>query len=90
MREQMSAALNKAFGPCSRTDSDCNWWVIQRNGHAPMHVCLDAPRTPELAHVLIFDPASRTGEHVHDIVIRNPSEAQDVIRRIQSLIAPSK
>ncbi|MGH7131237.1 MAG: hypothetical protein ACREJO_04765 [Phycisphaerales bacterium] len=90
MREQMSQALNKAFGPCARKDSDCDWWVIKRDGHSPMHVCLNAPRQPEIAHILIFDPASLSGEHVHDIVIGTPSETHDVIRRIKDLIPPTK
>ena len=85
MREYMTKLLQEAFGPPARSRERCDWWEIAQDGHPEMHVCLNAPNMPLVAHVLIFNPARRD-EALVDLSARTEEEADGILLRIRAMV----
>ncbi len=84
MRDYMSKRMRETFGPPSRTREGCDWWEFDRRPHAPLHVCLNAPTRPYLAHVLIFDPCATDDDaFVVDVSAHTRAEADAVLMQVR-------
>ena len=85
MREYMAKLLQEAFGPPARSREHCDWWEIVQDGHPHVHVCLNAPTRPLVAHVLIFNPARRD-ETLVDLSAQTEEEAEGILLRIRAMV----
>jgi hypothetical protein len=57
-------------------------WVLQRQYSMHVYVTIDSPEMPDLAHVIVSDPASKNVEPVASYTVRTHEEADRIVQAI--------
>jgi hypothetical protein len=88
-RERARMHLVEAFGEpevLQTSNGPLYRWVLRRKHGVDAHVyvTLDSPEMPDIAHVLVSDPAARTIEKITSRTMRTMEEVDALIKTIRN------
>ena len=86
-REQACEEFKKAFGQpevIEVTGGEIYRWILKRKHGNHVFVTIDSPELPDIAHIMISDPSSRSVEPVANMTLRTLEEIKQIIERIRA------
>lgn len=84
-REQALARLTAAFGKptvVQVAEGEIYRWVLARPFGVDLHVTLDSPEFPDLAHLIVSDPKAGPLDPIASLTMRTLPEVDAVVERL--------